>query len=102
MYFWHLVLLFLMLSFNLNIWAATILPAPRSNPISSWLGNSFGDNTTNGAYVQEDIVAAFVGTDGTVYTNSPWDEGGHEGGIYKSGQMLGAVAFTHGHGRTGG
>lgn len=79
----------------------TVKPAPSTTPVSSWLGNSFSSSTTAGNWVQEEIDASFIAEDGTVYTNGLWDEGGHEGGIYKDGQMIGALAYTHGFGRGG-
>jgi len=33
----------------------------------------------------------YVASDGTVYTNSEWDEGAREAGIYKDGNVAGAI-----------
>ncbi len=50
-----------------------------SNPLSnisyktSWIGNTFGGGSK---WVQIQISAMYVASDGTVYTNSVWDEAG--------------------------
>jgi len=42
-------------------------------------------------------------SDGTVYTNSEWDEGAREAGIYKDGNVIGeSNSQLHGSGRGGG
>ncbi|MBW4612354.1 MAG: hypothetical protein KME21_03580 [Desmonostoc vinosum HA7617-LM4] len=66
---------------------------------TSWIGNSFGGGKQ---WVQNNIEGMYVAADGTVYTNSHWDEGGSEAGRYKDGNVIGALADTHGWGRTGG
>ncbi len=66
---------------------------------TSWIGNSFGGGKE---WVQNNIEAMFVASNGTVYTNSIWDEGGREAGIYKDGKSIGIVDDTHGWSRTGG
>jgi hypothetical protein len=32
------------------------------------------------------------------FTNGYWEEGGHEAGVYRAGDLIGALADTHGHG----
>ncbi len=44
----------------------------------------------------------YVSPDGTVYTNSHWDEAGMEAAIYKDGKVIGAIGDTHGWSRGGG
>jgi len=44
----------------------------------------------------------YVAPDGTIYTNSEWDEGGREAGIYKDGDVIGMLSEMHGWGRLGG
>lgn len=44
----------------------------------------------------------YVASDGTVYTNSIWDEAGREAGIYKDGDAIGKASNLHGWRRTGG
>ena len=67
---------------------------------TSWIGNSFGGK--DGKWVQDWVEAMFVTPDGTVYTDSYWDEGGREAGVYRNGQVIGAAGHTHGWGMTGG
>ncbi|GAB2873854.1 hypothetical protein GCM10027093_06710 [Paraburkholderia jirisanensis] len=70
------------------------------NYTTSWIGNSFGFG--DGKWMQQDIQAINVAPDGTVYTNSPWDEAGSEIAAYKGGDKLGLAAATHGWGAAGG
>ena len=50
-------------------------------------------------WVQNNIAALFVAGDGTCYTDSFWDEAGHEAGIYKDGGVVGGCDdWRHGHG----
>ena len=66
---------------------------------TTWIGNTFGDGKK---WAQNSIENLFVTPDGTVFTASPWDEGGREFGIYKEGDVLGRCADTHGWGTGGG
>ncbi len=67
---------------------------------TSWIGNTFGYG--DGKWVQLDVEAMAVGTDGTVYTNAPWDESGSEISAYKGGTKVTYAGQTHGWGNTGG
>lgn len=67
---------------------------------TSWIGNSFGFG--DGKWMQQDIRAISVGADGTVYTNSPWDESGSEIAAYRAGDKLAVAGSTHGWGAAGG
>ena len=67
---------------------------------TSWIGNTFGG--ANDEWVQDWVQGIYVASDGTVYTNAFWDEGGREVGIYRNGQVVGMAAHTHGWGYTGG
>lgn len=63
---------------------------------TSWLGNSEAVGGRGaGKWVQNQIFALHVRPNGTVYANSPWDEGGRECGIYKDGKVLGGLEKTH-------
>lgn len=73
-----------------------VFPTYGQNWQTSWLGNSLG--TSSGKWVQNNIAALSVATDGTCCTDSYWDEGGHEAGIYRNGDQLAACLDTHGHG----
>ncbi|MBW4457639.1 MAG: hypothetical protein KME55_36135 [Nostoc indistinguendum CM1-VF10] len=66
---------------------------------TSWIGNTIGSGNLR---VQNNIEAMYVVPDGTVYTNSHWDEAGTEAGIYKDGKVIGALGDTHGWSRSGG
>ncbi|MEH1848926.1 MAG: hypothetical protein V7L25_29155 [Nostoc sp.] len=66
---------------------------------TSWIGNTFGSGNLR---VQNNIEAMYVAPDGTVYTNSHWDEAGMEAAIYKDGKVIGAIGDTHGWSRGGG
>ena len=66
---------------------------------TSWIGNTFGGGKK---WVQIQINAIHVAPDGTVYTNSRWDEAGREVGIYKDGDVIGKAEDLHGWGRLGG
>lgn len=66
---------------------------------TSWIGNTFGGGNK---WVQLQISAMYVAPDGTIYTNSIWDEAGREAGIYKDGDVIGKAGALHGWGRNGG
>jgi hypothetical protein len=67
--------------------------------ITSWLGNTIGNGKLR---VQNNIEAMYVQDDGTVYTNSLWDEAGSEATVYKDGQPILVLEDTHGWSRLGG
>ncbi|NJL31551.1 MAG: DUF1349 domain-containing protein, partial [Phycisphaerales bacterium] len=75
------------------------ISSPQWDHDTSWLGNTFNGA---GQWVQNDIKGFYVASDGTIFTNSPWDEGGSEAGVYKDQQNLGRLANLHGWGRSGG
>jgi sugar lactone lactonase YvrE len=66
---------------------------------TSWVGNTFGGGKK---WVQINVHDLYVTPDGTVYTNTIWDEAGREGGIYKNGDAIAQADQLHGWGRTGG
>jgi hypothetical protein len=78
--------------------AVKIAPA-TSAYTTSWIGNTYGGGSK---WVQNYVEAMYVGRDGTVYTNSHWDEGGREAGIYKNGDVIGPEFELHGWSRSGG
>jgi hypothetical protein len=60
---------------------------------TSWFGNTFGESGRNsGTWVQQWMHDIWVKSDGRIYANSQWDEGGREAGIYQNGQVLGKMA----------
>lgn len=73
---------------------------------TSWFGNSFGGGPappgTDNKHVQLDVDAIAVLPDGTVYTNSGYDESGLTAGIYRNGDLVGNLDALHGWGRGGG
>ncbi|MEM7726750.1 MAG: hypothetical protein AAF208_10310 [Cyanobacteria bacterium P01_A01_bin.45] len=70
-----------------------------NNYVTSWIGNSFGGGDK---WVQIQISGMYVAPDGSIYTNSPWDEATREAGIYKNGDVIGKAEDLHGWGRLGG
>ncbi|MEA5583397.1 hypothetical protein VB620_18875 [Nodularia harveyana UHCC-0300] len=77
--------------------ANSITPQPRYQ--TSWIGNTFPGGEK---WVQNNIEAMYVAPNGTVYTNSIWDEAAREAGIYKDGDVIGKLSDTHGWNRNGG
>jgi len=74
--------------------------------VTSWLGNSLPGNTEGSGsimrHVPYGIADMYVAPDGTVYTNTTWDEGFRPISIFKNGRMispllgnLGGGAITH-------
>lgn len=77
-----------------------IAPAASSpRYTTSWIGNSFAGGDK---WVQIQISGMYVAPDGTIYTNSEWDEAGREVGIYRNGDVVGKADDLHGWGRSGG
>lgn len=85
----------------LSVTALSVTSNPLSNISykTSWIGNTFGGGSK---WVQIQISAMYVASDGTVYTNSVWDEAGREAGIYQDGDAIAKASNLHGWGRTGG
>ena len=87
---------------------AVILAAPTTAPTTSWVGNSLGakppdgSSGTLGLSMQLNVEAIAVGSDGTVYTNSQYDEAQHNSSILKNGAVVGTFAGTQAWGRFGG
>ena len=74
---------------------------------TSWIGNTFGGEVVPGIpyhkHVQISADDVFVAPDGTVYTDTNWDENGYEAGFYREGDVRGALEeLSHGWGRGGG
>lgn len=63
---------------------------------TSWVGNTFGEglacDRTCGRWVQNDVLAATISPTGTIYTNSEWDEGGRQAGIYTYNNVIGNLS----------
>ncbi|MEA5617169.1 hypothetical protein VB711_04860 [Cronbergia sp. UHCC 0137] len=78
-------------------WAVT--KPPGFTYTTSWIGNTIGNGKLR---VQNNIEGMFVTPDGTIYTNSHWDEAGAEAGIYKDGKPIDLLDDTHGWNRLGG
>ena len=72
---------------------------PEITYITSWLGNTIGNGKLR---VQNNIEGMYVKDDGTIYTNSVWDEAGSEAGVYKDGKPIFILEDTHGWNRLGG
>ena len=101
----HSLILGSALVFPVHPLCAQALPATIT-----WTGNSFGGaayTTAAGAselkHVQLQVDDMAVDTDGTVYTDSIWDEDGGEANIYKNDDVIGKCQdVSHGWGRGGG
>jgi DNA-binding beta-propeller fold protein YncE len=78
------------IGFVFSLWLASagIPQEPPATPkaaepipyTTTWIGNSHG--RADGKWVQNNILGLYVAPSGTVYTNSWWDEGRRESGIY--------------------
>jgi hypothetical protein len=83
-----------------GIWPGAVLAQSQLTYTTSWIGNTFGFG--DGKWMQLDIQSITVAPNGTVYTNSPWDESGSEIAAYQSGNKLAVAGNTHGWGAAGG
>ena len=84
---------------------AAVPTAATAAVTTSWLGNSLpgGQPGVAGSeWMQNTVSAMAVDRDGTIFTNSHWDEGGAEAGVYREGRMVGRLETTHGWSRGGG
>lgn len=73
--------------------------SPRLPVACSWVGNSFAGAK---GWVQQDVHALTVASDGTVFTNVEWEEGGGNVGEYREGRLVRYARHTHGWGAMGG
>jgi hypothetical protein len=92
---WHLQHLLVV---GVFLWLPSFLPLVQAQPappsgkyIVSWLGNSFSG--VNEKWVQNFFIHMNTAPDGTCYTWSHWDEGGHRFGVYKDGRVIGNKDF---------
>ena len=98
------------LAFALCVLLMAALPPLRAQSLTystSWVGNTFGGEVVPGLpyhkHVQISADDVFVAPDGTVYTDTGWDENGYEAGFYRDGDVRGALEeLSHGWGRAGG
>jgi hypothetical protein len=96
------------LALALPLLGCTLLAAPlaiteagrKLDHRTSWVANSFGKGGE--AWVQNWMNDIAVFPDGTVYTNTEWDEAGRDAGVYRDGKCLANPGFTHGWGHGGG
>ena len=79
--------------------SVSIQAGQLTNYTSSWFGNTFGGGSK---WVQQEIAGIFVTSDGTVYANVNWDEGGGNFSAYKNGDRIATGLHCHGWGRDGG
>lgn len=84
---------------NFQLINAQVLPGAYT---TSWAGNTFVPTPNAYNFVQNWANSMFVEADGTIFTNSFWEEGAKELGIYKNGQCIGAIPNQHGHADGGG
>lgn len=67
--------------------------APPGYVATSWVGNTFGG--ANDSWVQPGIQGLWVGSDGTAYGETIWNEGARELRGYRDGQVFGGYTFQH-------
>jgi len=67
---------------------------------TSWVGNTWGG--TNNLFVQQNVADITVATNGMVYTNTEWEEGGAGVCSYQNGQRVQVAGHTNGWGYHGG
>ncbi|MEG4321331.1 MULTISPECIES: hypothetical protein [unclassified Microcoleus] len=93
------IIIFIVTALSVTALSVTSNPLSNISYKTSWIGNTFGGGSK---WVQIQISAMYVASDGTVYTNSVWDEAGREAGIYQDGDAIAKASNLHGWGRTGG
>ncbi len=98
--FWGRAIQFCLLFFVNKNFIVAQNPVPANTLKTTWIGNNFKGG--NGKWVQNFISSIWVDRDGTVFTNSFWDEGTAEAGFYKNGEMVGKMENLHGWSRSGG
>jgi hypothetical protein len=62
----------------------------------TWVANTYATNTTANAWANYNVSGFFTLPDGTVITNTMWDEAQREVGVYKNGLPIALVENTHG------
>jgi hypothetical protein len=97
-YIFGLAVAFIAISIDINL-DSNVTSVAATTYKTSWLGNTFGGGDK---WIQNNVEAMYVTPNGTVYTNSHWDEAGREASIYKDGDVIGIVDDTHGWSRLGG
>ena len=79
-------------------------PPPPLGPAAgyavSWVGNTWGE--PSGQAVQNYVADIWVAPDGTVYTDSTWDENHYATGIYRDGRLVGRLQPDDGPDNSGG
>src|ERR1700744_1535444 len=71
---------------------------------TTWIGNTYGgaqDNGGNRQWVPIAVESISVTANGTLLSNTPWDEGGGELAAWRNGHAIYGMA-THGWGNAGG
>lgn len=101
-----IALLAILLTLSAHAQTSPTPPLPLTYT-TSWIGNSFGGEVVPGLpyhkHVQISADDVFVAGDGTVYTDTGWDENGYEAGFYRDGDVRGALEeLSHGWGRSSG
>ena len=92
----NLAIFMAMFSLQMN---AQTLPGKYT---TSWVGNTFVPATNSYNFVQGWANSMYVDADGTIFTNSFWDEAAKELGIYKNGLCTGMIQNQHEHADGGG
>lgn len=81
--------------------AQQLTAPPSSSPLNyttNWIGNSFSGSSSQVAqqHVPLDIQGLYVTSDGSVYTNTGWDEGGRAVSIFNNGQLTNGTSGNAG------
>lgn len=92
--------IFIGFGFLLSLSASGVSQPALLDYRTDWIGNTFGYG--DGKWVQNDIEAIAVTADGSVFTNTPYDEGGGELSEYKDGTLVVTAGNTHGWGNGAG
>lgn len=87
--------------------SVTTAKAPQLTYTTSWIGNTWGQGpgagTNTPQWMTQNIEDIYVAPNGTIYTNTSWDEEGAEVSVFNSAGDLTAMAkHTHNDGYFGG
>ncbi|HVZ87386.1 MAG TPA: LamG-like jellyroll fold domain-containing protein [Polyangia bacterium] len=74
-----------------------MIPTGNVSYTTTWIGNTYGNS--DGRHVQDFVNAIAVAPNGTIFTNTYWDESGYESVAYSTdGSSMKPLGNTHGFG----
>ncbi|HVV50607.1 MAG TPA: hypothetical protein VHO06_13155 [Polyangia bacterium] len=77
--------------------SGSVIPTGNVSYTTTWIGNTYGNS--DGRHVQDFVNAIAVAPNGTIYTNTYWDESGYESVAYSTdGASMKPLGNTHGVG----